>query len=430
MSKRMAVPEYPDGSKSASTSESPTRTTFIVQRNAKSHLPVRRPNTLTVIEEEDELSEDYGSTDPQPEHSSPNIEVGHQGHDINQPNHSSAAVPQRPRPPSFPVSLESELVILNSRMATAEEPHSRPIKRQRLAHRSRGPRENAGSLFATIQSIQSDPTYRGFRRQGNGKTVATKPTSLPTFLQLREEDALVSTEEKISVPITQIEEIPQELDAVPMWISNPAIKNPDWYDQALCNEIRPSERIAVLASIDLLQDRSLFRILEQSGFDLIERESAIEGADLVLSARIAIIFRQFGSLPSQLSDVRANLKQAATHFRFVFLVFEVIAYSVLEKRTDQAIPSVNPLSPPVLKALAALRRGIALSIQTGEGDILGSVELVFAIGGAREVAHVMKAIAEQDMEEVRQSVGTEGAVDYNGRQWLLREGASESSWAC
>jgi len=329
-----------------------------------------------------------------------------------------------------PASLEAQLVPERA----ARPAQSRPSKKRKTVIYEIRKENPLDVLLKTTRqgTLGGEASARKQKKPHNGGKHASEhdPTSIPGFLELRERRELARHAPVVSKAQKEYYEIPQVIGVEPSWTSNPAIRNPAWYHEALLTESHPTQPIAVLSSIDLCQERSLVRTFQEYGFDLVERDSTIQGADLVVSASTAIIFRQLRSLAHELNELLQALKQATNFFGRVLIVFDVVTYSVIDKRAD-AIASVNPLNPPVLKALSALRRGIAVSIVPEMGDTIGTVDMNFAVNGAKEVAQVLRVMAEDELDQVRQFSGAQQSADICGdRQWLWTDRASRPPRLC
>ncbi|CAD6590442.1 MAG: hypothetical protein TREMPRED_005731 [Tremellales sp. Tagirdzhanova-0007] len=331
----------------------------------------------------------------------------------------------KPKAASIPNNLEADLVAGSSLRPELD----RPPKRQKRITRHISSAPIAKSLNDVINATQYAPYQIDIhadtsRQKQLTRTVPDEANSMPEFLQIRGHQALVQVPPR-SAPMKRFTP-PQSNEPKYLWINHLAIKNPPWYEDARCMQYYGRDSIAVLASLHLCQDRILVRSLERLGFEIVERESSIQGADLVISASTAILFRQLRILPTQITDIMQNLKLATNYFSRVILVFEVVAYGVMEKRTDTLIPSVDPLSPIVLTTLSALRRSIAITIVPGMSGTIGFVELVFATQGATEVSKVLTAISDHEAKRLESLIGVKEALEVCGtRPWLWREGSED-----
>ena len=319
-------------------------------------------------------------------------------------------------------NVEADLVARSSFQPEVE----RPLKRQKIT-REEPTAQNAKSLNDVINAIQN--VQYGFIVHADTtarvRTSSDQANSMPEFLQMREHQGIVKAFPVARKASTKRPTPSQSTEPEHLWINSPAIKNPAWYEDAICTQLLPKDPIAVLASLHLCQERSLVRNLEQVGLEIVERESPIQGTDLVVSASTAILFRQLRTLPTQITDMMQNLKLATTYFSRVIVVFEVVSYGVMEKQVDTMISSIDPLSPTTLATLSALRRSIAVNIVPGMSGTIGVVELVFATQGATEVSRALAAILDSEAKRLETLIGVKLASEVCGhRQWLGREGVS------
>jgi hypothetical protein len=208
------------------------------------------------------------------------------------------------------------------------------------------------------------------------------------------------------------------------WRLNTAIKNPPWYTKALAIPTKNDASIAVLCGERILQDRVLRRRLSESGFDLVERDGRIQEADLVLSGTTAVLFRKLMDVLEDLKPLIQSLRIAATYFKRVILIFEVIRFASAEKKEEAA--AVDPLGPPIIKALPTLKRGIAVECGVDGKEVIGDIDIVYAANGAEEVASVLKSVTQGEFGGVIKALGRENARGANEqREWLQGEDVGE-----
>ena len=339
-----------------------------------------------------------------------------EGIDELEEDEDNVPVCDEPKKKSALTSLEAQLIPLKRDGKTKGS----LSKKQKLASRNTKTGRSGKSLRDILDHTEQEESNHINGLSASSATVA--PKSMPGFLQLREQQGFASAQ----VPMVETSKptvcnkpvLVQE----PPWMSNPALRNPAWYDHSLSIQQRPIEATAAIASIRLCQERPLVRNLQRLGFDLIERETAIQGTDLVISTTTAILFRQLRPLPNGFETLVQELKLATYYYHRVMVVFEVIAYSVKEKATDAETPSVDPLGPPVLQALSALRRRLAVLVTPGANGTIGTVDLLFALNGAAEVIRVLRALLEDELEQVRRTNTALQVMDIcEDRRWLWRD---------
>lgn len=205
------------------------------------------------------------------------------------------------------------------------------------------------------------------------------------------------------------------------WAAFPELQNPGWYLRALDRDVN-SESVPVLGSVELLSNRPLVRAMKQEGMDLQEREGNIQGADLVLSPNIAVLFRPLARIVEGLPDLMVSLRAAMSYFKRIFLVFEVIPFGLFEYDDNPKVSS-NPLTDMMLNTLTDLRKDIN-AISSSAGSI-GKVDICFGAQGPGDVARVMRNAMEQEFKIFKKQMSAEATVALcYTRPYLAEEAVS------
>ena len=211
------------------------------------------------------------------------------------------------------------------------------------------------------------------------------------------------------------------------WKRDPIITNPAWYEKAAASkpkeQIEPM-RVSVLSSVNIHHERKLVKAFELAGIDLIDRNGTIQGADMVLSATTAVLFRPLAKLPGELQAIFDTLKQMKQYYDRILLVFEVQPYK--QKADNQNKAEINPLNNEINKALPAFRRHVELSVKDAEKSQHAShVEILMAKNGVVEVVEVLRWVMEQEFGLLRRSIGDTAAIEIcEDRQWLQEDDVS------
>ena len=326
---------------------------------------------------------------------------------------------------------EAQLTSLEAHNITQEDADARPPPKKLKKH-FRPPTDlgtSGKSLLEIINAVDKRNLKSSTSARADLLTRSDHPRqsptidqfSIPGYLQsLQRPNLAHASPRPTSQPKADVSDL---TDSLPSWTINPAIKNPNWYENAALSVTRQSRPVAVLASINLLQERSVIRSLEERGFDIVERDSRIQEADLVLSASTAVLFRKLATLPDELVPLIRSLKLATVYYQRVFVVLEVVSFAITHNGTNDS-RSVDPLRTPILKSLSAFRRRLALSLVPGENDVIGSVDLLFASNGPAEVAQVLRTIMEKDCDRLSHVAGHESTELCGPRAWLSNDDVS------
>ncbi|WVQ73213.1 hypothetical protein IAR50_002779 [Cryptococcus sp. DSM 104548] len=256
------------------------------------------------------------------------------------------------------------------------------------------------------------------------RAAATDPSTLSGFLRLQNLGHLAEQEPEVVYRPAAGQELPaiyeedEEVESVD-WRVNPEILNPAWYSRASQRDVQPyTDPVSVFAKVDLFQNRHLVKALESQNFYLFD-STDLQGADLVLSPSTALMFRSLQSLPDTHVQLLEQLKETATFYHHVVLVFETISFAAAEGHGD-ARKNISSLGVEILHALGSLKRGRKAAWQ-GNLNIIGQVEFVFACEGANEVVKGVMAMLESDETALRDRMGEEEYQYYGGREWMQYE---------
>lgn len=243
-------------------------------------------------------------------------------------------------------------------------------------------------------------------------------STIKGFLHLQKLDHLISQEQEPTYnfpsdqnfsPIFEEEE-PRD------WRLDPLLTNPEWFIQTSALQQQSFEApMPVMAAVSLFQNRPLIRMLESRGFYLLDSFPSLQGADLVISPTIALVFRPLSSLPDIHVELLEELKLAATFYQRVILVFETISYAASERYAVESSNS-NPLGTNIIHALGSLNRGKKAAWSMN--DIIGELDIVFASKGAGEIVDSMSKVLREDEGRLRENMGEEGYLQYKGREWI------------
>ncbi|KAG8780492.1 hypothetical protein FRC12_022955 [Ceratobasidium sp. 428] len=210
------------------------------------------------------------------------------------------------------------------------------------------------------------------------------------------------------------------------------------------------EAFRVLASIQLVQHRALVSALEHPsiGLHLVERSSSsslpdsitwpwqdtstpLHGASLALDPNTALVFIPLADLasPDAVPALSRLLQSLLTRFEWIGLVLE--AYPRPRPRSHTLQPesastsgdregfTLDPFTPPTLKALSALRRALVLLHNAlGLVPIAGTGGVEVGIGrSVQETARVVRCAVDRAVESWRGREGRAGEV-WGGREWV------------
>lgn len=246
-------------------------------------------------------------------------------------------------------------------------------------------------------------------------------STIKGFLYLQKLDHLIIEEQEPTYKLPPNQSLsPIFEDEEPMdWRLDPILTNPEWFIQIRALQPQSFETpMPLMATVNLFQNRPLIRMLESRGLYLLDSFPSLQGADLVISPTTALVFRPLSSLPDILVGLLEELKLAATYYQRVILVFETISYAASERYTKTS-NNFNPLATAVVHALGSLSRGKKAA--WGARNIIGELHIVFAYKGAGEIANSVSKILQEDEERLRENMGEESYLQYQGREWIGHE---------
>jgi hypothetical protein len=207
------------------------------------------------------------------------------------------------------------------------------------------------------------------------------------------------------------------------WRNHKSIQNPKWYGSSIRTSISTENNtlLPIFIGTSVLQNRPVYRALEGKGFEMVERETpTIQHVDMILTPQIGVIFQSFAKLSQ--TDLLHRAKSAMFYFPKVVIIFEVVPFRLFTK-DPKAVSEFNPLEGENVKALSTLRRALAVP-----GDMMGSVEIGFALNGAEEVAMVLRGLGIKSNTQIARNCSSNGHKDietlWRDKQWVIPEIAS------
>ena len=183
-----------------------------------------------------------------------------------------------------------------------------------------------------------------------------------TFAQLRAKKITQRNETELPVPAAII--LPPEQDRKPR--ETPA----DLYDSST---VRLPESITMpqsihkyMASLDIIQKQALVRSLKSPEclVDLVERQS-LDGVDLVLDHRSAVIFLSLFMLSVQCDRYVERVAAQSWKFRRIMVIFEAYPQSCARKGNKTFDADLDAYTPPILKAIKKFRRSLIIAAACG-----------------------------------------------------------------
>ncbi|ODO05273.1 hypothetical protein L198_01965 [Cryptococcus wingfieldii CBS 7118] len=329
--------------------------------------------------------------------------------------------------------VDAEIVTITPTPKSTKEAVGDSRKKRKAAESLKAP--SNPTLDDILMSIVPPPQTQESNRErtGHSKELSTvtltrptnaDPSTLSGFLHLQNlghlagQDAEVACKQAVGQDLSAIFEEDEEGEPV-NWRADPAIQNPSWYDRASQGNVQPyANPMPVIAKVDLFKNRPLIKALESQNFYLFDNRD-LQGADLVISPVTAVIFRSLQTLPDVHVQLLEQLKEAASFYHHVILVFETISFVIADKHED-AGKCANPLGVEIIHALGSLKRGQKAAWQ-GDADIIGKVEFVFACEGANEVVRGVMGALESDEAMLKDRMGEEEYQRYGGRRWMQSE---------
>ena len=176
----------------------------------------------------------------------------------------------------------------------------------------------------------------------------------------------------------------------------------------------PATTHRYLASLDLIQKRGIVRtLLSQCAVHLIEREY-LDAADIVLDCETAVLFSPLRTLPTQGDILTAAINKLSWRFSYLLVVFESFpaAQTHLHADGQSETLTVNPFSPPVVKAVRKVRRAIAIA----EGCYTKRAEATVNFAFPLTLVDVARSI--RLYGDLAQERDPTGGVLWDDRRWL------------
>ncbi|ORY24293.1 hypothetical protein BCR39DRAFT_561589 [Naematelia encephala] len=307
--------------------------------------------------------------------------------------------------------------------ATREELGQRSVKRMKanMGNRLCATFEDKLKAPRPLEDLvfQKSEKSSAKRLASNSRDSPSNLDAIPEYLRLLERPELSSDRTHHKARPAAMPEATSQTINQENWKQNKIFQNPGWWLAATRKTAPIEPRLPVFAGLELLQHRSMRRALGLQGFELIERETSIQGADLVLSGHTAVLFRKVVDLSDtkQQQDIIAALETTSTFFRRIMLILEVIPYALHEKG-NPAAPLPIILTPPLVKSISAFKRRVAIECAPGVHDVVALPSVIFALGPASEVACGLRTIAEEELDTLRTEGKTGKIEEMERRVWL------------
>ena len=173
-----------------------------------------------------------------------------------------------------------------------------------------------------------------------------------------------------------------------------------------------------LVSLSFIQRRGLIRALDspQCAVQVVERE-CLGGADIVLNPHTAIVLSCLRALPTQSNALISVVNQLSWRFSFLLILFDSFPSGPCSRTqedwtTEQL--TLDPFSPPVVKALKKLRRDIGIAEGCIDKCAEATVQFAFPLT-VMDAARTVRLFG--DMAHERDLKTTAGAL-WDDRRWL------------
>jgi hypothetical protein len=211
------------------------------------------------------------------------------------------------------------------------------------------------------------------------------------------------------------------------WRKDKCIQNPKWYGGSLRLSASRSTSegdnsptpIPIIIAAPILQNRPLYRALEEINFVPVEKDSPhIQHVDLILSPSCGIIFHPLAKLEKDHAKLLHRLKSAAFYFTRVVLVLEVVPYRLF--KDPKSVAELVPVNEGIVKALSAFKRGLEVAVNSQEG-LIGSAEIVFASNGAGEVASMLRGLSIKLDGEMMKGCEGDTLGLWQDKSWIHKE---------
>ncbi|WVQ65816.1 uncharacterized protein L199_003994 [Kwoniella botswanensis] len=311
--------------------------------------------------------------------------------------------------------------------------HKRATPSSTSADQQRATKELAATNKLSLKDIVLAHKASSDNRDKKGKKNPSKSDSfkrpcapnmfsLDGYLALHQRNDLLSKSGK-KYHESKKDEIDKRLEEEErtQWMSDPCIKNPKWYNNAIEHPTNtPREgSFPILVAMSIFQNLPLIRALRSEGFLLVERENKMHSVDMVLSPAIAVLVQDLAKLSYGYEQLLKDVKDSCTKFKKVIVIFETISFAKSEKDPESKI-KVNPPTTDAPQGLATLRRLLPIALNSVR-ETIGSVELVFAYDGASQVAKNLMWLMD-DAGKKTLKKDKKGYQDvYGDRKWLEDE---------
>ncbi|PFH46658.1 hypothetical protein AMATHDRAFT_7546 [Amanita thiersii Skay4041] len=179
---------------------------------------------------------------------------------------------------------------------------------------------------------------------------------------------------------------------------------------------KPNTVHRYLTSADVLQKQALVRILRSKdcSVDLVERDT-LGGVDFIIDSWTAVIYTSLFSLPLKCDHLITLISKLTWSYQRLIVILEAYTPAASMKRKEASGQTLNAYTPPILKAISRLRRGIDMAEVDQEKRIATLVLYAFA-NTVDEAAHFTRYVGDiaEDADD------TQGAL-WADRSWLDQE---------
>ncbi|KAM6498997.1 hypothetical protein JOM56_006945 [Amanita muscaria] len=168
-----------------------------------------------------------------------------------------------------------------------------------------------------------------------------------------------------------------------------------------------------MASINVLQKQVLVRILATPRYsvELVERDE-LGSADLIVDPFTGVIYASLFSLPFECEALISRVSKLSWNHRRLIVILEGYPPTAAIKALDETSHSLFAYTPPILKAIKKLRRGVDMAEAVGEKCETTMVLYAFP-NTVNEAAVITRHIGDlaEDADQ------TNGAV-WGDRMWM------------
>ncbi|KAF8638397.1 hypothetical protein AX17_002240 [Amanita inopinata Kibby_2008] len=205
----------------------------------------------------------------------------------------------------------------------------------------------------------------------------------------------------------ELEEEPDEVRNVPADIFNhTTLQLPQGLDL-------PNSVHRYMTSIDVLQKQALVRALRnpECSVDLVERDT-LGGVDLIIDPFTAVVYASLFPLPSQCEELIGRIAKLSWSYQRLVIILEAYPPGCANKPSHDGRGTLYAYTPPILKAIKKLRRGVDMAEAVQEKRETTLVLYAFP-NSVQEAASLTRYIG--DMAEAADQ--TKGAL-WGDRAWL------------